>query len=72
LKIVRTRIFALDVWAEGTDITGALVDQTMPDHLVLSLEALTSLAAETALDGAEMRAHGAVDVFVGTEQGFEC
>jgi hypothetical protein len=64
LKIVWSRVFPFNVRAEGTDIPRTLVNQAVTDHLVLSLEALAAFAAQTALDRTEVRANGAVDVFV--------
>lgn len=57
LKIVRSGVFPFNVRAEGTYVPGTLVHQTVPDHLVLTLEALAAFAAQAALDGTEVRAN---------------
>lgn len=45
LQVVRSRILMLLVRAEGTNVSRRLMDQAVPDHLVLALEAFTTLAA---------------------------
>jgi hypothetical protein len=64
LKVVWSRVFPFNVRAEGADIPGTLVHQSVTDHLVFPLEAFTAFAAQTALDGTEVCTNGAVNVFM--------
>jgi hypothetical protein len=52
LQIIRPWILVLSIGTERTYVSRRVVYQTVPDHLVLALEALSSLAARAALDGA--------------------
>jgi hypothetical protein len=49
-----------------TNITRRSVDETVPDHFIFPLEALSAFAAGTVSYRAEMRASLGVDVVVGT------
>jgi hypothetical protein len=58
LKIVWSRVLALFVGAERTDVSWRIVDKGMPDYLILPLESLESLSSftpGTALYAAIMR-----------------
>ena len=37
----------IPVWAEGASVARAVVHQTVPDHFILTLEALTALTPRT-------------------------
>lgn len=52
LKIIRTWIPVITVWTKGTDVSGGIVDEAMPDHFVLPLEAFPSLASRASLNRA--------------------
>jgi hypothetical protein len=38
LKIVRSRVFVLLVWTEGTDVAWGVVHEAMAHHFILALE----------------------------------
>ena len=59
----------LAVGTVGARVAGGPVDEAVPVHLVLALEAFAALAMAAALDGAEVGAVARVDVFVGAEVG---
>jgi hypothetical protein len=48
LQIVRSGVLVLTFWAERTHISWRIVDQTMPNHLVLAFKPLSSLATGTS------------------------
>lgn len=50
---------------EGTHITGAVVNQSVSDHLVLAFEAFASFASRTAFDRTIVRTTRAVHVRMG-------
>lgn len=52
LQIVRPGILVFAIRAERAHIPRRLVDQAVPDHLILALEALAALASRASLDGA--------------------
>ena len=56
LQIIRARVPVLTVLAEGADVAGGVVDEAVPNHLVLPLEAFAAFAAGAAADGAVVRA----------------
>jgi hypothetical protein len=55
LQVIRSWIFVLPLWAEWTDISRRTMHQTMPDHLILSLEALSPLRSRAAFYRTIMR-----------------
>lgn len=69
LQIVRPGILVLALGAEGTHVARTVVHEAVADHFILALEAFAALGALAALDGAVVRAHGAVDVAVRTDEG---
>lgn len=54
----------LSIGAERADITWAVMDKSMPDHLVLSFEASSAFTARTFFHGAVVRPILAVHVTV--------
>jgi hypothetical protein len=54
LKIIRPWISVITVWTKGTDVSGGIVNEAMPNHFVLSLETFPSLASRTSLNRAVM------------------
>ena len=48
LKIIRPWILVVSIGTIGTYVAWATMNQTMPDHLILSLEAFTAFATRTA------------------------
>jgi hypothetical protein len=66
LKIIRSRVLVLSIWTERTDISWGVVNETVTDHLVFSLEASTSFSPRASLDRAIMWSDGGVNIGMGT------
>ena len=62
LKVIRPGILVLSIRTEGADVAGTIVDQPVPDHLVLALETLSTFTSRTLLHGAEIRSLRAMHV----------
>ena len=54
----------LPLRAERANVSGTVMHQPMPNHLILALEALAAFGAWAVGHGAVVRADGAVDVSV--------
>lgn len=52
LQIVWSRILVFPIWTERAHITRRLMNQTMPYHFILSLEALAAFGSRTTCDWA--------------------
>jgi hypothetical protein len=56
----------LPIWTEGTHVARALMDQAMPNHLVLPFKTFAAFAARTVLYGTVVRAQVRVNILVRT------
>lgn len=54
LKVVWSWVLVLSVGAEWADVARRLVDETMPYHLILTLESFTTLSSWASVDWAVM------------------
>ena len=57
------------IGAEGADIAGGIMDQAMPHHFILALEALAAERARTPFYRAEVWAVLRMHICVGTKYG---
>lgn len=55
LQILRPRIFVLSIRTERTYITGRIVNKTMANHLILTLETLSSWPSRTSDNWTKVR-----------------
>lgn len=55
----------LSIWAERANVAGAVVHQTVPDHLVLSFESSPTFAALTTFNRTVVRSIGTMYVEMG-------
>ena len=49
LQVIRSRVSMLAIWTERAHITRTLMNEPMPDHLVLPFEAFAAFAARALL-----------------------
>lgn len=52
LQVIGSRVFVFPIWTKRADVARRIMDQSVPNHLVLPLESLASLTARTSLDRA--------------------
>lgn len=64
LQIVRPRILVLSVRTKRTHVPRTRMHETMPYHLVLALEALSTFGTRASRNGAVVRARLGVDICV--------
>lgn len=68
LQVVWSRILVLSIGTERTHVPRRIMDQTMPDHLVLALEAFPTFAPWTSLNRAVVRPGGRMHIRMRIEQ----
>jgi hypothetical protein len=67
LQEVWSRVFVFSIWAEWTHVSWSLMDKTVPYHLILPLESLSTFGSWTACNSAEVRLAIAMSIHVGAE-----
>jgi len=68
LQVVRPWVSVRLVWTEGAGVAWAGVDKTVPNHLILPLEALSAGATGAVPNRTEVRALVGVHVHVRVEE----